>query len=317
MLLDLWNIESLTQRFMEVYNLTGIQMCNILEQLHLNPNLDSVSIFCEETGIKLDALDVANNIEFVGKIVSTTTDNFDYLKQVGLVPVDFLLENDSPISQHLRKYGLEIKPSEHKLIYNEKIFYIPSDVTDCKCCAYGYTKCRFEDKELFCTFLRAIYMLGIKLYNNAEIEMFLIASKDEMLRYSTVKEYPEILYTIDSLMKNFFKKELGIGREWAKQKQTSYIVTINVKYNDMSYRSGYIDFKCCSDAVDTYYKYKKYCINAYSYTEQVPKCFWDNVWLIQTCLNTICSHGKISGKICAGVKNNVKFPYDKLKIELI
>lgn len=321
MLLDLWNVETLTQRFMELYNLTGIQMCNILKQLHLNTNPDSVSIFCEETEIKLDEVDVANDIEFVGKIISTTTDNFDYLKQVGLVPVDFLLENDSPISQHLKKYGLEIKPSRHELIYNGKQFYIPSKGTDCKFCAYGNGKCRFDDKkykDMYCPYLKAIAHLATKLYSdNAEIEMFLLASKEEMLRYSTVKDYPEIFNTIETLMKKLFKKELSIGSDWAEQKQTSYIVTVNVKYDDMSYLNEYICGKNGGDAINTYYGYEKYCLNEYDYIEQVPKCFWDNVWLIQTCLNTICSIGNISGQICAGIKNNVKFPYDKLKIDLI
>lgn len=84
MLLNLWDIDMLTQNFMNLYSLTGSQICNILRRLHLNKNSDSVSIFCEETGMKLDEVEVSDDVEFVGKIVSTTTDNFSYIKNLDL-----------------------------------------------------------------------------------------------------------------------------------------------------------------------------------------------------------------------------------------
>lgn len=84
MLLNLWNIDMLTKSFMNLYNLTGSQIGNILRRLHLNNNSDCVSIFCEETGMKLDEVEVSDDVEFVGKIVSTTTDNFSYIKNLDL-----------------------------------------------------------------------------------------------------------------------------------------------------------------------------------------------------------------------------------------
>ena len=44
MLLNLWNIDMLTKNFMNLYNLTGSQMGNILRRLHLNNNSDCVCI---------------------------------------------------------------------------------------------------------------------------------------------------------------------------------------------------------------------------------------------------------------------------------
>lgn len=84
---------------------------------------------------------------------------------------------------------------------------------------------------MYCPYLKAISHLSTKLYSdNAEIELFLVASREEMLSYSRVKYYPEIFDTIETLMKKLFKKELKIGDEWKNQKQTSYIVALNVKY---------------------------------------------------------------------------------------
>lgn len=321
MLLNLWDIDMLTQNFMNLYSLTGSQICNIIRRLHLNKNSDSVSIFCEETGMKLDEVEVSDDVEFVGKIVSTTTDNFSYIKKSGLVPIDVLLESESPISNHLNKYQLKIMPSEHKLFYKGKQFHIPAYGEECEWCAYGEDRCRFEDKrykDMYCPYLKAILPLALKLYRDrSEIELFLLASTEEMLGYSTVKYYPEIFVTIDDLVKNLFKKKLNIGSEWAEQKQHSYIVTVDVKYNDMSYRNNYISGTDGGDATDIYLAYEQFCFKTYDYAEEMPKCFWDNVWLIRTCLNRLCSSDGIYNEICAGIKHNVKIPYDKLKIDLV
>lgn len=321
MLLDLWNDEKLTRSFMELYNVSGREMCNILKQLYLNTNQDYVTIFCEETGIRLDEVDVVNDIEFVGKIVSTTIDDFDCLKRVGLVPLDYLLENDSPISRFLKKYGLEIKPSSNEFTYNGRKCYIPQYGTDCKYCSYGDEACRYQGgkyKDMYCKYLKAISPIASKLYSdNAEIELFLISPREKMLGYSNVKHYPEIFDTIDTLVEDVFEENPKIRYAWAKEKQTSYIITLNVKYEDLSYRNGYIGGADGCDANIKYSNYEKYCNNIYYDIDEIPKCFWDNIWLIQTCLCVIGSLGNINEQICAGIKHNKTFPYDKLKIELI
>ena len=227
----------LTQNFMNLYNLTGSQMCNILRRLHLNDNSDSVSIFCEETGMKLDEVEVSDDVEFVGKIVSTTTDNFSYIKKSGLVPIDVLLESESPISCHLDKYQLKIMPSEHKLFYKGKQFNIPVYGEECEWCAYGEDRCRFEDKrykDMYCPYLKAILPLALKLYRDrSEIEMFLLASTEEMLGYSTVKYYPEIFVTIDDLVKNLFKKDAP--RNFHFETRTSFSFSLSLLLQSLPY----------------------------------------------------------------------------------
>ena len=318
MVLNLWDNGKLIQQFVELYNLTGEQISNILERLHFDTERDNISIFCEETGIKLDGVDVVHCVEFLGKIVSTTVDDFKHLKQVGLVTLDALLENDSPLSRHLKKYEIEIKPSTHEMFYRGKRFYIPSYNEDCEWCAYGNNLCRYsQQKDTHCSYLKAISPLATKLYeDNSEIEMFLIASEEEMLKYSTVRDYPEIFLTIENFTEEWLKIHLDIGNEWADSKQ-SYIVTVPVKYDDISYRNDYISNNDGNDANDVFWKYEKFCIKTYDYLEQVPKCFWDNIWLINICLDLIHSLGTTSEMICAGIKHDVVIPYDRLKIDLI
>lgn len=269
----------------------------------------------------MDETDVVHGIEFLGKIVSTTVDNFEHLKQVGLVTLDVLLENDSPLSHHLKKCEIEIKPNTHELFYKGERFYIPSYGKDCEWCVYGDEQCRYSDqryKNMYCPYRKAILSLSTKLYcDNAEIEMFLAASKSEMLEYSTVKNYPEIFVTIEKFISEWFNSTLKIGAEWAKIKQYSYIITVPVKYNNISYRKNYISSNDGADANDVLWRYQKFCNEVYAYAEQVPTCFWDNVWLISICLDLICSPGEISNFIYAGIKHDVVIPYDRLTIDLI
>lgn len=321
MLLNLWDNDGIYQSFMELYDITNSQMCNIIKRLFNNAGEDNIKVFCEETGIKLDAVDVAHSVEFLGKIVSTTVDDFEHLRRNGLVTVDVLLETDSPMSQHLKRYQIEIKPSTHELIYKGKRFYIPSYNENCQWCAYGDKQCRYAKqkyKNMYCSYLKAVSSLAVKLYeDNSEIEMFLTATEDEMLDYSTVKKYPEIFWTIEDFVNEWFRENLTIGAEWAKLKQHTYIVTLLIKYDELSYCNGYTCGNDGTDASEIFWRYEEFCTKTYDCTEQVPKCFWDNVWLLDVCLNSICPFNGAVKCICAGIKHDVKIPFNKLKIELV
>ncbi|MCR5653705.1 MAG: hypothetical protein K6F88_07890 [Ruminococcus sp.] len=126
MLLDFWDKSNLVVGFMDLYGVSGRQMCEILERIQYNSEDDFVKVFCEETDIKLDEVDVSHDVELLGKIVSTTIDDFSYIKKHGLLHLDELLENDTPISRHLKKYGISINPELHKISIGEKTFFIPT-----------------------------------------------------------------------------------------------------------------------------------------------------------------------------------------------
>lgn len=320
MLLDLWNKDELIHKFIELYNLNAFQMCNILKRIYFNDDFDYISVFCEETGIRLDKVNVASNIEIFGKIISTTVDNFNHLKEVGLLPIDLLLKTKSPISNFLEKHKIEIKPHIQKLSYNGKHCFIPKKDEECLWCAYGDDNCRYNQqryKEMYCSYLQAIKPLSTKLYSdNSEIEMFLFASEKQMLKYSTVKNYPEIFLTIENFINDFFDERLMIGDEWKSNKQHTYIVSFPVRFDDMSYRSNYICAKDVADAECLFLDYSKFCEDAYYSLDEVPKSFWDNIWIINTCLEAIKSSSNASC-IYAGIKHNIAIPYNQLKIDLI
>ena len=323
MLLNLWDSCNLTIGFMELYNITAVQMSNIIKRVHENEEQDYIITFCQETGIKLDEVDVFEDLMLVGKIVSTTTDDFKFLKQEGILPIDILLEHhSSPLYQHLKNYQIEIIPSKHQFIYKGKSYYIPSYNQKCEWCIYGDKECKYEKEEKYlnCYYREAIHILSTKIYSdNLGTEMFLYSPKEEMLSYSMVKNYPEIFYTIERFVSSFFKYGLNLGSSWASSKQNTYIISFPVKYNNLYYQNGYID--SCSRNVfevqDVFDTYKQFCGQDYYNPKQVPKCFWDNVWLISTCINIISFNGTHSDYICAGLKHDHTIPYSDLDIEIV
>lgn len=321
MLLNLWDGQ-LTTDFMELYNISPTQMCNILERLSIDDEKDNIAIFCEETGLGLDEINVVDNdLEFLGKIVSTTIDDCNHLEMNGLIPVDILLEQPSPIQQHLKRHHIEIYPSTQELFYMGRRYFIPTSEQDCKWCAYNESRCRYAKslyKDISCPYRDTISRLSTKLYSdNAEIEMFLVAPREKMLSYSTVNNHPEILYTIENFIYSFFKKSENICSSWKNQKQYSYIISLRVKYENMSYRGGYIDSHCGREAENVFSDYEKYCKSNYYSIEHIPTCFWDNIWIINTCLSVIGSFGEIQREVYAGIKHGISIPYNKLKIEKI
>lgn len=330
MIIDFWDEDTLTEKFMDLYNLTSAQICNMIKRIKFHGDNDFIFVFCKESGIKLDQVDVTKGLIFNGKIVSTSIDKLDSIKQMGLVPVDILLEYDSPIRRHLSKYDLQINPSKHELIYKGNKYFIPeysnelSCFESCKWCALGNEKCQYTSsryqKDMFCSYLISIAPLATKLYSDhAEIEMFLSETYDEMLKYSTVSKYPEIFQTITYFVRDFFNDNLLISSDWMTEKQRTYIISAPVSYEDMSYRNGYIDASNGLDAEEVYSNYKDYCGSTYDFIEEIPNCFWDNIWLISVCLNMISNYpnGMECLSLCAGIKHEITIPYSKLEIELV
>ena len=121
--------------------------------------------------------------------------------------------------------------------------------------------------------------------------------------------------TIEEFINEWFRENLNIGDEWAKLKQRTYIVTVPIKYGDISYCGGYICGDDGADASEVFWKYEEFCTEAYDYTERAPQCFWDNVWLINICLNSMLN--RTSERICAGIKHDVEIPFDKLRIDFV
>ena len=85
----------------------------------------------------------------------------------------------------------------------------------------------------------------------------------------------------------------------------------------MTYKNRYTCGRDGADATDMFLRYEGFCRGEYDCAEEVPARFWDNVWLINVCLDLIRRSGEASSEVCAGVKRGVAFPFDEMHIELV
>ena len=317
--IDLWDRESLIKAFAKLYDISEEKMIKLLQHINTSEDIDIVDAFFDETQINLDAVDVSENVELLGKIVASTIDNNECLSKLGIKPLDILLENDSPISRHLKEHGIRIVPSNNTLEFKAETCYIPNDTDEeCKWCIYGSKECIFyrkQYKNLYCDYRAKINTLSSKLYyDKSEIELFLFGEDQEMKSYSNVSDYPEILDTVDMFFRDFYNIEVNTGSDWKNKKQYSNILSFWVKYNDLSYKSGYYNSTSEMDAVDVFDKYNKYNLEEYYSLEDVPNCFWNNIWIIRTVLYVLSPMASSSYTIYAGIKHDISIPFENISV---
>ena len=317
--LNLWDKNSIIEALKSLYRVSLLQITNILKNICVPAQDDLVKIFCEETSIELDCAEATKDLFLKGIIVSATIDNNEHLLKKGLLPIDVLLENDSPINRFLLNHYIKIDPGNHTLYYKKNKFYIPEKDEDCKWCAYKRDSCFCSDrsyKELSCGYRKGIGFLSQKLYSdNAEIEMFISGTNEKMLSYSTVSNYPEILHTIDNFFRIFGISGINLGNEWYRQKKTC-IIDLWVRYEDMSYRG--IQTKANNEEAEHFFcKYINYCSQEYNDVKDLPDCFWDNIWIITSCLYNLSTFDDDYPEIYAGIKHGVTIPLENISIREI
>ena len=64
-------------------------------------------------------------------------------------------------------------------------------------------------------------------------------------------------------------------------------------------------------------KYKKFIRNDYFDSNMVPKCVWDNIWVIKKCIYILLESDGYTPTIYAGIKHGINIPYYNLTIENI
>lgn len=60
-----------------------------------------------------------------------------------------------------------------------------------------------------------------------------------MIDYSVVKQYPEILYTIDSFVRKNFGEHSCLGNKWSELVTGFDMISFYVNLNDITYINGY------------------------------------------------------------------------------
>lgn len=102
-------------------------------------NLDMLTYVkvVEDLQLKLDDFD-SSDVEIVCRHMTTTSEEgirsfFEY----GLLDLRSMLQFDTPLSQHLKKYGVEVKVDEKIIKIDEKDYQILSSQEICENCFNG------------------------------------------------------------------------------------------------------------------------------------------------------------------------------------
>lgn len=316
MVINMWDKAKLRKSFCELYSLDGRKLGRILKGC--DDKYDPLLEFLKITGIKLDSIDVSN-VHFKCRHITTISDDFKSIKKYGLMDLKMTLTEDTPLRNFLAEHEIYIDVEGHRFTYKDNILEIPEYKEDCKKCYYG--KCKYHKekwdgsvdldyKNVRCNYRNIMHSLSTKLYYyKGEIEVFLWNTRDNMLNYSCVKLYPEILITIEKLVNSIFNDGVNICKKWVvKQHSNFYMLTFDMNINNFEY----ITNKATLNDKNYYINYLEFCNNEYDLLEDVTSNFWSNSYIISHAISVMNNKSSgVHGQVLPG--NTV--PFAKLEIE--
>ena len=106
-----------------------------------------------------------------------------------------------------------------------------------------------------------------------------------MIDYSVVKQYPEILYTIDSFVRKNFGEHSCLGNKWSELVTGFDMISFYVNLNDITYINGY------SEEWREVLPYEEFYKGIYPYTDSYPKLLYMNLWLLN--IGMECLRGEL------------------------
>ena len=272
--IDFSNIGSVLDGLSQIYNISSNDIMKLSQEI---PDVDELLlVLFERYNIhpdvhKLDEVFIQCNV--VGKYPDK-----NLLKSEGLMSLKELLKRDySFLSRFLKNEDIFIDVTNETFSYHDKTIQIDPESN-----------------------------LGVKLiHDKGEIEAFYYATKTEMINYSTVSKYPEILLTIDQFVKEYFDENTNLGDKWSHLVSDYDIISFYVNINDTTYINGKLD----KYEVSTY---ENCCKKEPLYSNSEPQTLYNNVWLLTYGINRI--RDELHGELSLGISNKVIIPYNELDI---
>lgn len=145
------------------------------------------------------------------------------------------------------------------------------------------------------------------IYDKGEIEAFYYSKNNKsMIEYSCVKNYPEILCTIDKFLKDNLNVSSNLGKKWSELAKGFDIISFYVNINDTTYISGKNNE--LTDFIDLDDRYK----NSINIKNDI---ILDSLWLLEFGIE--CWYDKLGGDEYLGIRNDFIVPYKELAIQHI
>ncbi|MFC9542447.1 hypothetical protein ACFTQ7_21630 [Lysinibacillus sp. NPDC056959] len=161
---------------------------------------------------------------------TTTDDNLESIRKKGLLNLKQMLEERTPLSDFLLSHGISVNVRDRQFIYEGQILPIYSlrkhniEEEYNRCNSYHlYENNPVLKKE---SYHDAVYWLYLKLYyDDCETEVFLNGGFEEIYDYDSVRYSPEILNTIENIIKylddvpNYY-----LQHAWSNKKNCKYFI---------------------------------------------------------------------------------------------
>ena len=274
--LDFWNPGLLLKGISQVYKVSETSIIQLMTEF--GDQQDFLSAFFERYNIYPDVHSL-DGVFVKCKLIGKYPDK-KLLETMGLMSLKELLKREeSFLVRFLKGEGIHIDIDKLTFQLHEKVIKIDSTSN-----------------------------LGNKLcHDNGEIEAFYYAaSENDMIDYSVVKQYPEILYTIDSFVRKNFGEHSCLGNKWSELVTGFDTISFYVNLNDITYINGY------SEEWREVLPYEEFYKGIYPDTDSYPKLLYMNLWLLNIGMECLC--GELYSEFCLGIRNDVVIPYKELQI---
>lgn len=275
--LDFWSQDSMLEGISKVYGIPEKEIIHLIVRYHEQEEL--LSAIFEQYQIHPDVHDL-DNVYIRCKLIGKYPDK-SMLKAEGLLSLTELLKReDAFLVRFLKENGININVEKRTFRLHDTVVKIKKSSD-----------------------------LGNKLYyDRGEIEAFYCCDENEMIKYSTVKRYPEILLAVDEFVEKNFRRDLDLGNKWSDLCAGFDIISFYVKLNDTTYINN-----CRANGWQETWPYENYYKEEYPYTDSYPELLYRNLWLLKYGLSRI--HSENFSELCLGIRNGVAIPYSELSIE--
>ena len=160
---------------------------------------------------------------------TTTYDELKLLKDKGLLNLNKMLDEETPLSKFLFEHGITINVGGKTLMFNGIRYPLYKYDEVCGQCIFEAYECEsiFTNKPNYkdCDYRRALYLLHSKLYHDkCEIEVFLDAEISDIYEYDSVRYSPEILNTIEQILAFYDAKKYNLQDMWRDIPNNKYYI---------------------------------------------------------------------------------------------
>lgn len=245
-----------------------VSVLDIIEKFNIDINkryYDQIYIICRHGMTSFDGLESVNNR--------------------GLLNLKEVLTEQTPLRQFLLEYEIEINVNNRIINVKGENYPILHSKVLCNNCIFAEYKCfdifdKNRPKLRNCEYRERLSFLEGKLYyDKCETEVFLDGTNKDIREYSVIREYPEILYTLDRLMV-YYNNVCRLCSQWSqKENNKFYILQFPTKLENLERMGG-------KDSFDGYYDimneldYFNYSYDDYE-DDLVNRYFYENLYILK------------------------------------